>query len=430
MVRIRSILVFFAVVVSIAHADDSIEVEKWREDADAYVAQLLSAHDDPFHTTNEAAFFIALNEYKSSVEDMSYSERVVGLARIAALVGDGHTWMPLYTVPFGSLPPGPNFRVLPVRFELFDDGLFVVGADAVHEGLLGKKVVRFDDVDADEALARVLSILPLDAPQFSSELAPEWLMLHDILRVFGMAGEDNVVIGTAAGDKFPIQPLPGRAVMDWIFTNDAPPDGVTGWKTARQGRPPVFRQPRTSYWRMSEMDEVLYVQLLEIRNEENQTLREFGKSVAVRLSAMDRPKLVLDLRLTTGGDGLLNADFVAELAALKLAVEDFSVLIGRATHSAAIMLLSRLEQETQARFVGAPAGDRPNHHGETNIFVTPNSQLPIIYASEYYQTSFAGDDRKFHAPAIRVQYNFEHYKKGEDPVLSTALSHMNVSGEE
>jgi hypothetical protein len=76
------------------------------------------------------------------------------------------------------------------------------------------------------------------------------------------------------------------------------------------------------------------------------------------------------------------------------------------------MLVSALEQRTAARFIGQATADRPNHYGETNIFVTPNSALPIIYASEYYQTSTPDDP-------------FADYAAGTDAVLDTALNQID-----
>ena len=103
------------------------------------------------------------------------------------------------------------------------------------------------------------------------------------------------------------------------------------------------------------------------------------------------------------------------------------VLTGRSTHSAAVMLVSELEQRTAARFVGQATADRPNHYGETNIFVTPNSGLPIIYASEYYQTSAPDDRRPFRAPDIAISYTYADYAAGKDGVLETALN--NITGD-
>ena len=93
--------------------------------------------------------------------------------------------------------------------------------------------------------------------------------------------------------------------------------------------------------------------------------------------------------------------------------------------SAAVMLVSALEQRTAARFIGQATADRPNHYGETNIFVTPNSALPIIYASEYYQTSTPDDQRRYRTPDIAVSYTFADYEAGTDAVLETALHLIN-----
>jgi C-terminal processing protease CtpA/Prc len=148
-----------------------------------------------------------------------------------------------------------------------------------------------------------------------------------------------------------------------------------------------------------------------------------AKAAVMQAEARNAPALIIDLRRCLGGDGTLNAGLVNALVKSDSINRDgrLVVLTGRATHSAAVMLVSALEQSTAARFIGQPTADRPNHYGETNIFVTPNSALPIIHASEYYQTSAPDDQRRYRQPDVAVSYTFADYAAGTDAVLETAL---------
>jgi len=58
------------------------------------------------------------------------------------------------------LPPGPGFSSLPFRFELLDDGLYVVGPSHSNADLLSARVTGFGDVPAEAVVARVMELLP------------------------------------------------------------------------------------------------------------------------------------------------------------------------------------------------------------------------------------------------------------------------------
>src|SRR5688500_10847091 len=69
--------------------------EKWRADVDFFARELPRRHKNAFHTiTREqfAAEVAALREKSSRAND---DEMIVGLMRITAMVGDGHTYVRL-----------------------------------------------------------------------------------------------------------------------------------------------------------------------------------------------------------------------------------------------------------------------------------------------------------------------------------------------
>ena len=181
------------------------------------------------------------------------------------------------------------------------------------------------------------------------------------------------------------------------------------------------------YFRIAELEGATYLQITTIRDGADQSFENMAKVTVTQAGARSEPALIIDLRRCLGGDGTLNVELVNALAESDSINRDgrLIVLTGRATHSAAVMLVSALEQRTAARFIGQPTADRPNHYGETNIFVTPNSALPIIHASEYYETSAPDDQRRYREPDIAVSYTFADYAAGTDAVLETALDQIN-----
>jgi hypothetical protein len=397
----------------------------WQEDLSAFLEVLHAEHDNPYFHTPRAEFELAIAEYRASLPELSRAERITGFARLVAMVGDGHTWMPMYRLPFDGLPPGPGFSSLPIRFELFDDGLYVVGVSRSHSDLLGAHVTGFGDVSAEEAVARVLALLPQDATNFAREFVAEWLMQVELLVALGLAAHDHVTLSLQRGGEsrtVDLTALDGRAMYDWIFSTDGGPTGHQGWQTAADQQP-FWMQAFDGHTRIAELEGATYLQITEIRDGADQSFAETAQTAVRQAETRDAPALIIDLRRCLGGDGTLNEGLVHAVAQSESLNREgqLVILIGRSTHSAAVMLVSALEQRTAARFIGQATADRPNHFGETNIFVTPNSALPIIYASEYYQTSTPDDQRPFRAPDIAIPYTFADYETGTDTVLETAL---------
>ena len=405
------------------------DTEAWRADADALVAVLEAEHENPFFHTPESEFRAAVEAYKAGVPEMDRAERIAGLAHILALVGDGHTWMPMHALPFDGFPPGPGFRSLPVRFELFDDGLYIVGATGEWAGLAGARVTAIGHVDTAQAIARTMALLPTDAVNFSREFVAEWLMQAELLTALDLAqNAENVSLtieqdGQAA--TVVVHPLSAEARYDWIFSMDTGPMGDDSWVTAAD-RVPTWRIPVSEPFAVRPMPEAIYLRIDQIQNGSQMSYAEAAASAVEAAEQLERPALILDLRRCLGGDGSLNDGFMAAITASEALMQPgrLQVLTSRQSHSAAVMLVSDLEQQTPARFYGQATADRPNHHGEMNIFVTPNSLLPVIHASEYYQTSTPDDDRPFVTPDVVIPYLFSDYQAGTDPVLSAALADL------
>jgi len=408
------------------------EANLWRADADTFFAVLLAEHENPFFLTPEVEYRAALNAYKAGVGEMSRAERIAGLARLAALVGDGHTWMPMHALPFDGLPPGPGFASLPVRFEWFNDGLYVVGATDEHADLVGARVESFGGTPTPVAVSRALELLPNDAINFASEFVAEWLMQAELLVALGLAANaDGVELGLQQNGQtrhLSLAPLAPDYRYDWVFSMDGGPvgpEGPAGWHTAA-ATTPLWQETVAGSWRTVDLGDAIYLQIINIRDGEDQSYAQMAAAAVSRAESLAHPGLIIDLRRCLGGDGTLNPGLVDALAHSETLNQPgrLMVLTSRQTHSAAVMLVSALEQRTAARFIGQATADRPNHYGETNIFVTPNSSLPIIHASEYYQTSSPDDDRRFRTPDIAIPYIFSDYSISADPVLATALNQI------
>ena len=85
-------------------------------------ADMQKRHANLFHSVSREKFLAAVADLDARIPKLQRNEIIVGLMRIAAMVGDGHTRVdPRKDMKFG-------FPSLPLRLYLFDDGLYVRAA--------------------------------------------------------------------------------------------------------------------------------------------------------------------------------------------------------------------------------------------------------------------------------------------------------------
>ena len=110
---------------------------------------------------------------------------IVELARIVALVGDGHT----NVAP--TRDPKIGFHTYPVRLYFFKDGLFIRSAAKAQADLVGAKVVRIGRLTADEAYLAVRGLIGRDNEMNARFFAPFLLAMPEVLHAIGAIDEPD-----------------------------------------------------------------------------------------------------------------------------------------------------------------------------------------------------------------------------------------------
>ena len=88
--------------------------------------EMARRHRNLYHTVSRERFDSAVAALDRRIPRLERHQVIVELARIVALVGDGHTNI----APTRDSAIG--FRTLPVKLYLFSDGLFIRAADRQH----------------------------------------------------------------------------------------------------------------------------------------------------------------------------------------------------------------------------------------------------------------------------------------------------------
>ena len=139
-----------------AQGATSGRVAGWGQDANDFVDALGSQHYLLSQKPLPDSVRAALQRFRAGVPLWSDDRALAELMRIAALAGDGHT----YVLPFSAAHVASH--CLPLRFYQFSDGLFVIDALPGYERWIGARVRQIAGLPIDTAVARLRPYMARD----------------------------------------------------------------------------------------------------------------------------------------------------------------------------------------------------------------------------------------------------------------------------
>lgn len=399
---------------------DSAEVVAWREDLRYMAAEMAKRHKNLYHTVSRERFDSAVAALDDRIPSLARHQVIVELARIVALVQDGHTNI----AP--TRDPQIGFHTLPVRLYLFKDGLFVRSAHRTHAGLAGARVVQIGRATPDQAYAKVRELVGRDNEMDARFLAPFLLAMPEVLHAVGLIEDvERVPLVVEKGGRrsrvilypFGLAPMmpPDTDVSWW-------PD--SGWvdmrDSARNPVPLWLRHDPQAHFRIEYVPEsrLAYIQYNKVGDMERESLADFSRRVLALVDTADVDRLVLDLRLNRGGNGTLNRPLLVSLIkARKLdGPGKLFAIIGRSTFSAAQFMVNDLERYTDAVFVGEPSGGKVNSYGDSRKITLPHSGI-TVRVSIYWWQEEPYDTRQWKAPDVAAELTSVDYHANVDPAL-------------
>ena len=211
------------------------DVAAWREDLAFMAAQMEQRHKNLFHTVSRETFHAQVAALDRALPDGGRHDAIVGLMRLAALVGDGHTNVsPLKDPAFG-------FPSVPVKFYDFEDGVHVWAARPGYEHLLGARIVAVGGVPIDDVRRRISEISARDNPMGLRMYFPLFLAMPAMLEALSLSGTvaeatfDLVLDGKSQRVTLPAAQVEPSWPPDTDVSLSAPP----GWTLAtHDGQPP------------------------------------------------------------------------------------------------------------------------------------------------------------------------------------------------
>ena len=124
--------------------------ESWRNDLQFFARELPKRHRNLFHTISRNEFETAINDLNQRIPKLSNNEVAVELAKIAAMIGGGHTEISLTRQV-------PGFSLFPIQFYFFGKKLYLAATTLPNAKYIGMQVLKIGNTPIGEVFERVKS---------------------------------------------------------------------------------------------------------------------------------------------------------------------------------------------------------------------------------------------------------------------------------
>ena len=389
-------------------------VTGWRSDLAWWMDQLRKQHYVYRAKPLPADLLKGAEDLSRHIPDYSDDRVLYEFEHLASYVGDGHT----YVLPLGAQRAPGN--MLPLRFYLFSDGMFVIDANPGYEKWIGSKLVSIGPVTTAKILDGMKATISADNPFGYKWIGPPFLSLKGFLEYATnsrLGDSATVTVIDRAGNRqrvtLPFSPPPRMQGIPKLMASRLP------------GAPPVplwLQDVKRNFWMKQLSSTNLYVQFNQVEDAPGHALKQAGAELDSALKTQKASTLILDVRHNNGGNSYLYPPVIDALTAWEAAMPQgkLYVLTGRNTFSAAQNFIAQLDKRTRAIFVGEPSSSKPNFVGEENDMQLPWSGA-IASISNRYHENIPGDTRGWIEPAIKIELSSKDYFANRDPILDRLL---------
>ncbi len=339
--------------------------KQWIEDIKFIKQELPVRHINLFSNISQEDFDSEIESLIKSIPQLEENEIICGLMKIFAKIGDSHTGIHnVYNLS--------KFNIAPVKYEVFDDGVYIVEIIESAKNYLKQKVVAINEQSIDEVNAKISDILPHENDHFVRSSIPNFLRLYEILEALELIDSKNSYqLTLGSGEKIQVR---GSTSTSTILSSCYLPD-----------KTPLYRQDNDiNYWYKIIDHNIVYLQYNKCAEMSGISFEEFIRQMFEELKDFVIDKFVIDLRLNAGGSSLLMAPLIEELKKHGELGGKIYGCIGCKTFSSGLINAIQIKKELGAILLGEPTGGKPNHFGDIQELILPNTELMMRYSTKYF----------------------------------------------
>ena len=392
--------------------------KNWQQDLDYLVQELEARHADLYHSISKEAFSDSVKKLETKLKNLNQDEFIVELARLTALIKDGHTGV------FLPWAKGLNFQRLPLQFYHDSAGYFIIATSPEYNQLIGARLEKIGNTPVQEVANKIKTLLPRDNEYVLSSFAGTYMQLYELLITLSYIKNDSKGVPLTLIDreghqqKVEISPVDQSDPTEWQYISD----------TAKL--PLYLRYRNNQYWfEYIPKQNSVFLQFNSAdigSGKQEEAFAAFADSLVSFIEGNNVQKLIIDLRWNSGGSftrtryllwGVIRSEKINQRGKL-------FTIIGPGTFSAATALATELDMHTKTLFVGDPTGGSPNAFGDLGRITLPNSGIEVWYSRWEMHQSLRSDHRPAIFPDLKAPITQKNYLNNHDPALEAIFSHQ------
>ncbi len=354
-------------------------------------------HTNLFAKIDSAEFKNKVDQVSMRLNGFDRNRFIAELFRLTKSIGDEHTFV---EVDFT--------KILPIRFELFKEGIFVVGIDSVNKSALNSKLESINGHPLNEIIDRFKGIILDENPMYFNVRLLHYLNNPALLNGLEITDSDANATFTLSDNKGQSQ----RVTLQSKSGNN-----ITQLKLAESGTNLLSKKKNSYYWFDYDGNKkILYFNYNKCAEHASYNFTKFNDELFTLITKQKPEKIILDLRDNSGGNSAILNPFIEKILKSYLNKKGkFYVLIGKNTFSSAVMNAVKLKRNSKAIFIGEATSGNINHYGEVRGFKLPKTEIGIAYSTRYWETwkGMTGPLK----PDTYVQYSVKNYMEGKDEAL-------------
>jgi hypothetical protein len=389
---------------------ENLSKAAWREDLQYLASELPRRHANAFHSVTREHFAQVVAELDARIPQLQNSDIVMGLSRIVAMIGDGHT----------HLRWGRLYQPVPLRLFWFANQLRVTGTSAKYRKVIGTRIVEIDGLPVTQAYARGLPYISQgESKGFVKSVHADLSTYPAHLHALGLAPDITHAKYTFLSDKGE------RLKLTLPIINSGE---QVSWLDAER-RIPLYKQREKEplWFTYLAPQQTLYLNFKAYPKRKD--FIKFSRELFDFIDHQTIRRVVVDMRQNGGGDFTKGREYiVSEFKKRHHLIQRgmLYVIIGRSTYSAGMANAADFRNDLRAILVGEPTGARPNGYQENREFFLPNSHLGVSYSTQLYK--FQEQDSPGIKPDKRIDPDWQSYQPGRDPALAWILKQPQPSG--
>lgn len=338
-----------------------------KEDIEFLGKELPKKHKNMFRHISRKEFDNQLIHLINRVNRLNNEEVFVEMNKIIAQIGDAHT-------NIGYL----DGYIYPVKFYVFDDGIYVINADKNFEDIVYSKVVAVNGIDIGYVTEQLETLISHENDNWVSELIPTYLTMPIFMYGLGLIPDEKETVFSFEKSD--------REIVERHIPVVKYEDNIDYCILYDKERNVYDSDNEDNYWyEYLPEKNTLYFKYNICYDMDKLPFSEFNKNMFDEVKDYKINKIVIDLRHNAGGSDMIIKPFLIDLKEFNSKNRDTEIFIiaSRSTFSSGIIgVLDIKETVPSSILVGEATGGSPNGFGEILNFELPNSKIPIYYSTK------------------------------------------------